>query len=539
MRGKLFLLSFISAILLSAAWPTWGFAPLLFVAFVPLLMVQHTIQTDSRLRARHLFVYAYFTFLLWNLATTWWVKNASAGGAAMAILCNALLMALVFLVYHKIRLILPQRFSAFTFPAIWIAFEFLHLDWDLTWPWLTLGNAFAENHQLIQWYEYTGIFGGSLWALLLNILVFELITYRHTTLRPLKKKLVYFSAIGILIVVPMTVSLVMYFQVPAAAASNSRIDVVVVQPNIDPYKEKFNSDFRVQLKKMFDLALSKTDSSTDYLVFPETALVEDIWENNIENTYSLHELRALQARFPKLVIVTGASTYRAYREGEPLSGTARKFSQGEGYYDAYNTALQIDSDKTSLPVYHKSKLVPGVEKMPFPAIFKPLEKLAIDLGGTSGSLGMQEERTAFFAPGRKTAIAPVICYESIYGEYVGEYLRNGANFIFIITNDGWWGNTPGYRQHLLYGRLRAIETRKGIARSANTGISCFIDARGDISQPTGWWQPAVIRGTVESIPGETFYTRHGDYLGRIALWASAASLLLALLRRIRAKVKKA
>src|SRR5207247_2436074 len=111
---------------------------------------------------------------------------------------------------------------------------------------------------------------------------------------------------------------------------------------------------------------------------------------------------------------------------------------------------------------------------------------SIDLGGTSGSLGMQKERTVFKTqstinnPQSAIFIAPAICYESIYGDFLSAYIRNGAEFIAVITNDGWWGDTPGYIQHENYARLAAIEFRRDIARSANTGISCFINQKGDI-----------------------------------------------------------
>lgn len=538
MRGKLFLLSLLSGVLLSAAWPPYGFAPLLLVAFVPLLLVQHTVMTDHRLRARHLFVYAYTTFLTWNVLITWWVWNASTGGGILANVCNALLMAFVFLLYHKVRLHLPQRYSAFALVCIWVAFEYLHLDWDLSWPWLTLGNVFADLYKWVQWYEFTGVFGGSALVLLINVMAFELFVFRHTTLRPTRKRLIYGSVMGALIVLPAIYSIIRYHQV-SAVTGTEKIKVVVVQPNIDPYNEKFSGNYQQQLDKMLLLAEQLTDSTTDYLVMPETALVEDLWENTISQTYSINKLRAFRRKFPKLKIVTGASTYRKYEQWETPSVTARKFRDADEFYDAYNTALQIDVDSPAVQVYHKSKLVPGVEKMPFPRLLKPLEKYAIDMGGSSGSLGMQDDRTPFVSPDKKLKVAPVICYESIYGEYVGQYLLNGAEFIFIVTNDGWWGDTPGYRQHLIYGRLRSIESRKGIARAANTGISCFIHPNGDISQATGWWVPGVIAETVESIPGQTFYTRHGDYLARIALGLSVLALGLALVRSLRTRFKKA
>lgn len=537
MRGKLFLLSILSGLLLAAAWPPYGFSPLLFVAFIPLMLVQHIVQTDNRLRARHLFLYSYITFLIWNGLTTWWVLYASAGAGAMANLANALLMSLVFLVYHKVRLHLPQRYSAFALIAIWVTFEWLHHDWDLTWPWLTLGNAFAGLHSWIQWYEFTGTFGGSIWVLLINVLLFELFVYRNTSLRPVKKRLWYGITCGAVVIVPIVSSLI-YYHTLEKATGVEKINVTVVQPNIDPYNEKFAGGFQKQLQKMLMLAAEKTDEKTDYLVLPETALVESLWEDNLPNTWSIRELRRFLKKYPNLKIVSGASTYKRYEPGEKLSATARKFEQMEGYYDAYNTGIQLDADSTQVQVYHKSKLVPGVEKMPFPAVFKYLEKFAVDLGGISGSLGMQDERTVFKSAGSTTGVAPVICYESIYGEYVTQYIKNGADFIFIITNDGWWDDTPGYKQHLLYGRLRSIETRKGIARSANTGISCFISPRGDISQQTGWWVPAVIRAEVTSFKGETFYTRWGDYLPRIGAFISLFAISAAFFRWLRKRKKK-
>ncbi|MGL4596104.1 MAG: apolipoprotein N-acyltransferase, partial [Bacteroidia bacterium] len=309
------------------------------------------------------------------------------------------------------------------------------------------------------------------------------------------------------------------------------LNVVVVQPNIDPYVN-FSSDFREQLEVMLKLAESKIDSTTDYVVMPETALVEDIWEHQLDFSTSIRMLRDFRKKYPRLKIVTGASTAKIYEDGNNLSATARKFKNMPGWFDSYNTALQVDS-LAEVQIYHKSKLVPGVEKMPFPAIMKPLESFAINLGGTSGSLGMQDEREIFIAPKNgQGKIAPVICYESIYGDYVGDYIRKGADFIFIITNDGWWGNTPGYRQHLRYGRLRAIETRKSIARSANTGISCFINQRGDIEQATSWWVATSIKQRIYSTQGETFYTRYGDYLAWFMLMLWGTTLIFVLAKRM-------
>jgi len=548
-RKKLYLLSLLSGVLLFLGWPPFGVTFILFFAFVPLLYIEHAFSSgEIKAKRTLLFGLSFITFFIWNILTTWWVANSSLGGAAMAILANSFIMSAMFWIFHivKVRLLHINRklpTANWLFPVFWLAHEFFHHRWDLTWPWLTLGNAFADNPTWIQWYEFTGTLGGSLWVLVLNLLFFEWLSG--------KPKMIYGIASTILL--PILYSFFLYDIYGIESKLPATVNVVVVQPNIDPYSEKFyGMNFEEQLDKMLDLAKQKVDATTDYLVFPETALTEGILENDLEQTSSIHILKEFLKPYPKLKIITGASTRHLYEDGEELSVTARKFKQQEVYHDDFNTAIQIDNSP-DIQLYHKSKLVPGVERMPYPAVFGFLEDLAIDMGGTSGSLGTQEERTVFrahpksFPKGRTLsttapspregsegwAIAPVICYESIFGEYVGEYIRNGAELIFIITNDGWWGDTPGYKQHLIYGRLRAIETRRSIARSANTGISCFINERGDISQATEWWKPAVIQANINSNSEKTFYVNHGDIIGRVCFYASGIILLFIMATSLR------
>jgi apolipoprotein N-acyltransferase len=524
----LLLLSLLGGLFLSFSWFPAGFFPVIFIAFVPLLLIEHSLFVQpQKYKTLTLFFCCYLTFIIWNVVVTWWVKNASLDGAAMAFLANSLLMTFVFMMFHRVKRRLGEQWGHVIFICFWLTFEFLHLDWDLTWPWLTLGNVFAAAPFAVQWYEYTGVFGGSLWILVVNVLIFELI--RNFSGAAKREKLRGISIIAAVLVLPFLLSVLVSSMYEEKKGKEQ--NVVVVQPNIDPYNEKFSGDYLAQLKKMLELAFQKTDHQTDYLLFPETALTEDIWENNLENSQSIRLLQEVIRQYPKLKIIVGASTYRSFQPWEQPSATARMFTDSEGFYDAFNTALQLDSTGR-IQVYHKSKLVPGVEKMPFPAFFKYFENFAISLGGISGSLGMQEERTPFIASD-STATAPVVCYESIYGEYVGEYISNGAQFISIITNDGWWGDTPGYKQHLKYGALRAIETRLWIARSANTGVSCFIDPKGNILQPSAYWTPAVLSQTIRLHKEQTFYTKHGDYIARAAFYISIALLFYSLLIRFR------
>ncbi len=134
--------------------------------------------------------------------------------------------------------------------------------------------------------------------------------------------------------------------------------------------------------------------------------------------------------------------------------------------------------------------------------------------------------------GQNIPIGCAVCYESVYGEYYTDYIRKGARAMTIITNDAWWGDTPGYRQHLSYASLRAIETRRAIARCANTGISAIISPSGEIVSETQWWTPAVLEGRIPLRDDMTFFVVHGDITGRICTFLSIL-LLLALIVRFR------
>lgn len=512
-----YLLATLSGLLLSASW----FAPLtilIFIAWVPLFIIEDKITHEQSVNRKRLRLtgLSYLTFFIWNLAVTWWIYYASLGGAALAIICNAILMCMVFMMWRTVKRRINKPWAIWLLIPIWLGFEYGHTLWDLTWTWLTLGNVFAFNHNWVQWYEFTGTSGGSLWVLIVNILIFNLIKSNAYRLKQFVKPIA-------IIVAPITISYLIYAFEPQIENLNQRTyKTIIVQPNVDPYNEKFYFEPEIQLQNLLKQLKGRLDSTVDFLVLPETFLTENIYEGHEQESLSFHFLQdSILKKFPQLTIITGANTVYAFKKGEKLSPTASKYSNANEYYDSYNTGMQINKDGFAL--YHKSKLVPGVEKMPFPTLFKPLESLAIDLGGTMGSLGMQEERTVFFSHNKQVGIAPVICYESVYPDYIGDYIRNGANFIFIITNDGWWENTPGHKQHLAYAKLRAIETRKEIARCANTGISCFITPYGKIEQATPYWEEAIISKNMTPHNEQTFFVRFGDL---ISYCSSVLAILL-------------
>ena len=516
-------LSVLSGLLLSVAWPAQGYAFLLFVAWLPLFYVEQKFYEESGKRTKiQLLGYSYITFAVWNALTTFWVSNSTLFGGIMAVALNSLLMSTVFYVYHTSRVLTHNKSGQFILLFYWIAWEYFHLDWDLSWPWLNLGNGFSAYPHWVQWYEYTGVFGGTAWILIVNILLFRAIyfTYRNRVVdRPV---LAHFLMAVLFIVIPLVYSINTYNNYKE---KTNPVDVVVVQPNNDPYTEQYNRDPEEVLSHIFDLAAVKADSATDFVVAPESAIQErPLYENYLDRGKSIRILREYADNHPERAIVIGASTYYIVPEDEEPPVEARPFSNSDRHYVAYNTAFYLDSTQKE-QLYHKSKLTPGVEKMPFKKVFKHVEKFAIDLGGTVGTLGTDPYRIPFEThTGDK--IAPIICYESIYGEFCAKFVRNGADAFFIITNDGWWGDTPGHRQHLQFASLRAIETRRSIARSANTGISAFINQRGDILKATKYWEEDVIRDQINTNEEITFYVRYGDYLGRTAVFGTVMLLLI-------------
>ncbi|MDQ3535640.1 MAG: apolipoprotein N-acyltransferase [Bacteroidota bacterium] len=527
----LLMLTLFSGLLFFMGWPVNPFPFLLFFAFIPILAIEHYLAVEKPKKAgKKFFICVYLAFLIWNLGSTWWVYFSTAIGAVFMLLANSFLMTLPMLLFRFTKAKAGIRWGYFSFVLYWLAFEYIHITWDLSWPWLTLGNGLSIFPQWIQWYEYTGIFGGSLWIILINLALFFAIFKSSWITKKIVpvRSIIYIS---LLIVVPIAISYIIYFNYEERGTDT---EVVVLQPNIDPFTEKFIGTenfipFEQQLERFFKLSEEKITPNTSFVVWPETALDAQVLESQYQNYDIMQKVISFRKNNPHISLITGLTTTNIFPDKKSAPPSARYHAESNIYYGVYNTALFLN-DNEEHEFYHKSKLVPGVEIMPYPQVFGFIADLLFNLGGTSGGFGRQEDRTVFFNS-QNIGIAPSICYESIYGEFMARFVMNGANFIFIITNDGWWGDSPGYKQHLQYATMRAIETRRSIARSANTGISAFINQRGDILERTAYWEQDAIRGNIKSNDKITFYVQYGDYIGRTATWLSVFVFLSAMVKR--------
>ena len=541
---KYIILSLISAMLLSISWPTYGIPFFIFFALVPLLMMEHDISKFSGIKNKGSLIFglSYLCFLIWNIVTTGWLygsKNPdgthSLFAVAVPVILNSLFYSFIFQLYHWYKNAQGTYWGLTFFVAIWMCFEKFHLSWELTWPWLNLGNVFANYPKIIQWYDTLGATGGSFWILLINVYAFY--TLRIWEAGRKRKSLIINSSVLVIgIAVPMLISLVKYNNFDEKPIGS--VNVLMLQPELDPYTEKYSKDSLTILNDLLTLAETNSKGQIDYYIGPETSIpgFGSISENGFGESMLLNTVKGFLAKHPKSVFATGISSHRFYTDENEKSETAYQTSQGI-FVDSYNSAVQIIPNQ-KVEVYHKGKLVPGVEIFPYINVLKPLLGDAmLNLGGTTASLGVDKKRTAFGNPYNPGKLAPIICYESIYGEFVTDYVKEGANFLAIMTNDSWWGVTQGHQQLMAYARLRAIETRREIARAANSGISAHINARGDVLADTLYGDKTTLFAKVNLYEGLTFYTRAGDLLSRISVFVLGFLVFYTLIKKFQNRKK--
>lgn len=509
-----YFLALSTGLLLSASWPTYGFPLLIFVAFVPLLMVEKNIREQGGNTKFKILVHGYIAFVTWNALTTWWLYYASGFGMLFAVLVNALLMSVLFLLYHLAAKKAAAKISLLFWVCLWISFEKFHLIWDFSWPWLNLGHVFAGFPKWIQWYEYTGSFGGSLWVLAVNAwLFYQLSTHQ--------KSATIFGKWAAMIALPIIVSLWIY---NSYEEKGTEKEVILLQPNVDPYTEKYDTPNYLIAQGLLRQTDSLITDKTEFIIAPETVLAENAPYDVFYNSPARYLMQNYIAKHPKTQLLWGIDTYQFIYDSTAVSASTNKFRDGI-WVDFYNAALFFNQ-KPEIQKYYKSKLVVGIENLPYKSILEPLlGNIMLDLGGTISTKTTQKERTVFVA-NDGTKVAPIICYESVYGAYVSDFVQNGAQFLAVITNDAWWNETQGHKQHLTFSILRAIENRRDVARSANTGISAFINQRGDLVAQTKYAEKTAIRGVVHLNNQITFYTFCGDY---IAYMTSFFLILLSVL----------
>jgi len=489
--------------------PTWPFMGLGFGLLLYLTdeLVQHQLPLKRQ------WWYSYHAFVLFNVLASWWVANTSLAAGVVANFLNAFFMAAVWALIFLLRKHMPKLWLGASV-VLWIGFEYVHSNWQIAWPWLTFGNALASTPSLAQWYSYTGIFGGSLYISLIGVFLYKLSTAKRAG-QSLLMPTIYGALWAVL---PLITSVLIEATFEPSSVSTSSIRVTAIQPNFEPHYEKFQIPDATQLRRFMELVGSA--SGSDLYVYPETSF----------GTYDEAQLshsgmvKAWNSLSNSENLLAGISSYQRY--AKPVDNPAlrtQEGARGSSYYTMHNSAVSIIDGKVG-DLYHKSKLVPGVEFLPYRKAMFMFEPLVKSLGGTTAGLGISDTAMVLEYPNGIKA-APLICYESIYGDYVREFVLAGANLLVVPTNDGWWDNSPGHIQHLQFAQLRAIENRRWVVQAANTGISAIINSKGEVLNQTKYNEAVALTGRVELENTKTVYSSSGDQIGRLAAGMSAILLV--------------
>jgi apolipoprotein N-acyltransferase len=501
-------LSVAGGILSGLAWAPWCPGLILLASFVPFFLIEnHLFENRKKYSPNAFYLYLLPGMVIFNIISLGWIRAVSIPAAISVILLMSFLMSFALWLSHIVRIKAGNFTGSIALFSFWLGFEFLSIKIPLLSPWINLGNGLSKDIMFIQWYEVTGVAGGTLWILLSNLILSLLIVSLQTTRKTWRMLLWIWIP---LIIIPSASSVIRFFTIHESEKDKN--EFVIIQPDIDPFTEKFTTPFEVQLNKTIKMGEREISDKTAWVITPETTVDDPVNEDEITGNKYISLLRDLAHRHPGIYIISGLVSCREYSGlNEAPTSSARKIDATGSYYDHFNSAFLIDSG-SSVSIYHKSKLVAGIEMQYTAGLGKLMNRILPNLGGTRWGYGTQKERDCFVHSVSGQVVAPVICYESVFGNYVADYVRKGAEALVIITNDGWWKNTNGYLQHLSYASLRAIETRRPVARAANTGVSCLIDIRGRRISETGWWEEAVLKGEISSETRLTPYVRYGDYI---------------------------
>ncbi|MBN1633109.1 MAG: apolipoprotein N-acyltransferase [Ignavibacteria bacterium] len=536
---KTVLLCLFTGIVLGLAFPPFNLSYLIIAGYAIFIGIIHNSKNY-----KSLFIRAYIVFLFYDLVALSWIalsgmrENADrflvlGGSLTILIHCvlNQIPVFIYYFIYQKGRTAFrtvnqpisrsasqPVNFSLIFFPFIFTAYEYFMSLTEVSFPWLTTGNAFTNQLVKIQYADITGVFGISVWALSLSVLfyyLFSVLRYSRNNVKNIfsRKSLTVAILIIILFVSP---NFYTYFaRSEKNYARNEICDTVkigIIQPNINPwYKWSAGSSDLVQTYIQSIRDIVNKDSTVELIVLPETAVTFYLLYPSFKDRFKPLENIVDSIGIPVLI---GFPDMEVHEDLSKIRVDSRQLSNGK-YYDIFNAVALLEKNKPVYQKYAKNKLVIGSERMPYQEKLIFLKNLITwGVGISSYQIGLD---TTIFNTGN-LKFNTAICYESIYPEFFSKFVKKGAEFCVIVTNDGWWGKLPGTHQHNQFAVLRAIENRRWLVRCANTGISGVIDPYGNLLEQTKINEEAIIITALGLRDEITFYTMHGDYVGRYSLY---------------------
>ena len=534
-------LAVMSGLLLGFSFPPSPFYSLAYVAFIPLFYLFAHFGSYNQIAK-----YSYLFLLVFHLLTVYWTGGFTVGkdiwmmtAGAAVIFIHPMLFLPFILVSYLVRKRLGLVPGLIAFALFWTSFEYLHSLGEYSFPWLTIGNSQAYDLNRIQIIEYSSIYGLTLLIFAFNILAFFVLW--KMAINNWKLRSLSVSVVLILLVV-LYFGPVLYGKwiiKKESIESGKTVCVGVIQPNFDPWdkwgggsREKWDSYFD-QFNTYIEETKSLARYKPDIILWPETAIPFHILSPRYLPYLSTLQLLVDTLQLP---IFTGLPTIE-YFDSLNAPATAQRISGTKIFAESYNSAIFIQPKCMPGPIHKKSILVPFAERIPYAETFRFLiEPLKWNVGISSWGKG--EDTLTYTLPLNNRGISKfsgMICYESVYPNYVREFVKRGAEFLVVITNDSWWGNTSGAYQHASFASLRAVETRRWVVQCANGGISMIVDPTGTTHLATSLYSKTRFVGDIYLKSEMTFYVKYGDFVAHLCLAASVMILIAAVVQKKKEK----
>jgi len=531
-----FLLAFVSGVLLSLSFPPLKTGFFATIGFVPLLFLIDRLENYKQL-----FRYSYIAFFFFNLFTLYWVGGWSKEadpflmvGCVLLILVHPILFFLPMWFYMFIKKNYGGKLHLFIFPFAFTLFEYFRSTTELAFPWLTIGNTQTYFLEKIQFIEFTGIYGLSFLILTVNVIFYLALKEIFREKNFLSKSALRYFIVGVLIYIVPDVYGV-YVLKSSDEDSFKEMKVGLIQPDINPWL-KWEGTLAEQLELYMGMTkdLIHREPDVELVVYPETAITYYF----LLSPYRYH-FNWFKSQIDSLnvAILTGFPDARFYDDPSQAPPSSHIIKDTGQRYDAYNAMGLFLPGSDKIQKYAKMILVPFGERLPYADVFHFLiEPLQWGVGISNWAKG--KDTTVFEMKRRNGEIVKFsggVCYESIYPSLIREFVKRGAQFLVVITNDSWYGNTSGPYQHFQYSILRAVENRRSIVRCANGGISGFIDPYGRVQRKTRFHEKTQIADVIRLNDEKTFYTKYGDIIVHISGFAVVLAFLFTMFKKFKTK----
>ena len=526
------LFGLLSGVLLGLSFPPFPLPFISFFAFIPFFFV---LEKKDSLASINRF--SYFMLFFFNLITLYWVggwtKETDSflmiSGVAL-LFFNPLFYLIVTSLYYFSKKVFGKKTALFLFPFYWVLFEYLYSLTDLRFPWLTLGNCLPYFNRFIQIADVVGVYGLSLIIIFINVFLFLSVKNWKETKKINFNYLITAAAIFFIVLIYGTI------RVNSFEQGDNKIKVGLIQPNFNPWNKWQAGKVNEQLDLYLSMSEQAINKGAKFIIWPESALPVYLLSGN----YEIEVARINQFVSSKnIYLMTGMPDVNFYFNKSESPKDAKETKSGV-LYASYNSILLFSPNSPVIQKYKKIKLVPFGEHVPFVEQFPFLGQfIKWEVGISSWNVGKEKIVFDFNEPeNTPIKVAGVVCIESIYPDFVADFVKAGANFIVVVTNDSWYGYSSGPFQHKEISVLRAVENRKSVVRAANGGVSCIIDPLGRTISETKFFTRDILVGDAVIQNGLTFYSRYPLIFPLIASFISIITILFFIYTKILTKLKK-